>query len=261
MNEKPIFCLTFDLEEFDLPLEYKQPIELQQQVEISETGLQKILPILKSGHYTFFTTAVFAQCKSELVRELAQSHEIASHNFSHSQNASGDYQRSKKVLEEISGQKILGFRMPRMMSVNLQSLTAAGYLYDASAHPTFMPGRYNHLRAPKTIHNKENLIIVPATVTPIFRFPLFWLSFKNLPFDWYLKLVENCLKKYGYVVLYLHPWEFSNLSSHHLPRYIVGKKGKMENRLQKMIKYFDGKVRWETIKTLLQEKNELPRNP
>ena len=40
--------LSFDIEEFDMPLEYKGEIPFEKQISISQTGLERILDILKN---------------------------------------------------------------------------------------------------------------------------------------------------------------------------------------------------------------------
>ena len=61
---------------------------------------------------------------------------------------------------------------------------------------------------------------MPASVTPLLRLPLFWLSFKNLP-GWLIRPASAwTLRADGYLVLYFHPWEFADLSPYPLPRYV-----------------------------------------
>jgi hypothetical protein len=51
------------------------------------------------------------------------------------------------------------------------------------------------------------------------RLPLFWLSFKNFPYTYYLHLCKQALKKDGYLSLYFHPWEFVDVTGYGLPAY------------------------------------------
>ena len=71
-----------------------------------------------------------------------------------------------------------------------------------------------HLTAPRTWFMKDKVMQIPASVTPWFRFPLFWLSLHNLPEGLYHKLVRRTLKHDGYFVTYFHPWEFYDLKEH-----------------------------------------------
>jgi hypothetical protein len=81
---------------------------------------------------------------------------------------------------------------------------------------------------------------IPSSVTPILRFPLFWLSLHNLPEGLYHRLVKRVLKHDGYFTTYFHPWEFYELNEHpefKIP-YIIRKNSgqKMVNRLDNLIK-------------------------
>ena len=66
MNE---VLLNFDLEEFDLPLEYGEKISKNNQLEFSLKGLKKLVSLLDSQEIkaTFFTTASFALKYPELI--------------------------------------------------------------------------------------------------------------------------------------------------------------------------------------------------
>ena len=56
---------------------------------------------------------------------------------------------------------------------------------------------------------KDGVLQLPASVTPIVRFPLFWLAYHNLPATLYRKLALWTWKEDGYFLTYFHPWEFS----------------------------------------------------
>uniref|UniRef100_UPI0025CDB9E6 polysaccharide deacetylase family protein n=1 Tax=uncultured Chryseobacterium sp. TaxID=259322 RepID=UPI0025CDB9E6 len=64
--------LSFDIEEFDMPLEYKGEIPFDRQISISQTGLERILNILKKhqAKATFFSTVVFAENSRYLIERL-----------------------------------------------------------------------------------------------------------------------------------------------------------------------------------------------
>jgi hypothetical protein len=179
IKKNPTILLTFDAEEFDIPLEYNEQIGIDKQLLISGTGMNAIQQVIDSKNIscTFFTTAFFAMHNVEMIKNLSIKHEIASHSFYHSIFKPEDLLLSKIKLEEITGKKITGFRMPRMKSVNDRELAAAGYLYSSSINPTLLPGRYNHLDKPRTVFKNEFITQVPASVSPHLRIPLFWLFF------------------------------------------------------------------------------------
>lgn len=211
--------LSFDVEEFDMPLEYQFAIPVEEQMRIGIEGLDAITPILESVPSTLFTTANFANHFPERIRKLANAHEIASHTFYHTAYETADLLKSRLRLEEISGQKITGLRMPRMRPVLMKDVLAAGYLYDSSINPTWLPGRYNNFHLPRTIYHEAGVKRIPASVSPGIRIPLFWLSFKNMPYNLYLQLCKQTLAKDGYLCLYFHPWEFTPIEQFGLPGY------------------------------------------
>lgn len=221
MSNKIPLLITVDLEEFDIPLEFGQQIAAPQQFEIAYEGLKNLLIIFeKHGVYaTFFTTANWAKQYPHVIKELAKRHEIASHAYFHSQFSEEDYARSKQTLEEISGQQVRGFRMPRLRPVNFELLRSVGYDFDASMNPTYLPGRYNNFSQPRKPHFNGKVHILPSSVTPYLRIPLFWLSFKNLP-NWVNKWLFRRVSQNGLFVFYIHPWEFADIRAAGLPSYI-----------------------------------------
>jgi peptidoglycan/xylan/chitin deacetylase (PgdA/CDA1 family) len=222
--------LTFDVEEFDMPLEYNQTISAAEQMHIGKLGLDAITPIIAQHKIecTLFTTANFAQTYPESIAQLATTHEIASHTFYHSNFEVKDLLSSKLALEKITGKTVTGLRMPRMRPVEMKDVLAAGYQYDSSINPTYLPGRYNNFNLPRNKYLQEGVLRFPVSVTPNFRIPLFWLSFKNFPYKIFKLLAVQTLKKDGYLSLYFHPWEFTDITKKHSGKVLL-------NRLNQLI--------------------------
>lgn len=246
-----MILLSFDIEEFDMPFEYGKDISFKDQIAISVKGTEEILRILKKYEViaTFFCTATFALAVPDLVRRIvAEGHELASHGYYHSKFEPKHLLESKKVLEEISGVKVAGYRMARMMPVDEEEIAGAGYLYNSSINPTFLPGRYNNLHRPRTMFYEKGVLQIPASVSPTFRIPLFWLSFHNFPLWLYRYLCEKTLRKDGYLNVYFHPWEFTDLNDKErfgFPGYVVKSSGtKMSERMERFIERFkkEGRV-------------------
>jgi peptidoglycan/xylan/chitin deacetylase (PgdA/CDA1 family) len=240
-----MILLSFDIEEFDMPFEYNRDISFEDQIRVSANGTKIILDILKKYQIkaTFFSTATFAIHIPELLnRIIDEGHELASHTYYHSSFEVIDLVNSKKKLEELSKTEVIGFRMPRMQPVDEKEIFKAGYIYNSSINPTFLPGRYNNLDKPRTYFRQDNVWQIPASVTPIFRFPLFWLSFHNLPLWLYKALAKWTLKTDGYLNIYFHPWEFTNLdnkTAYNFPKYVSKNSGdKMTERLENIIQSF-----------------------
>ena len=237
--EQPTILLTFDVEEFDLPLEFKETIALSMQMEIGKMGLDVITNVLNEQAIacTLFTTGSFAKTFPEAIKHLSAKHEIASHSLFHSTFKTTDLLESKLLLEDITGKQVNGFRMPRMKPINIADLTDAGYTYDASINPTILPGRYNNLHLSRTFYNEKSLLRLPCSVTPNLRIPLFWLSFKNFPYKLYRELAMQTLQRDGYLSLYFHPWEFTDISLFRLPFYIKRLSGiALTEKLQMLIR-------------------------
>jgi hypothetical protein len=221
MFKEKFILLSFDVEEFDMPVEYGQMICNQEQMAVGYEGLEVLMNMIEQFQVmaTFFTTANFAQHYQPAIRQIATDHEIASHSFYHSCFSKEDIVNSKILLEKITSKKVKGIRMPRMLQVNISDIGQAGYIYDSSIHPTLLPGRYNNLNLPRKPYVQDGLLRFPVSVSPNLRIPLFWLAFKNFPYSFYKAMVRNVLKRDGYVCLYFHPWEFISLDKYKIPGY------------------------------------------
>jgi len=204
-----------------MPLEYHFPISAAEQMQVGKKGLESIAPILSDPAVTatLFTTANFAMHYPVEIKQLSDKHEIASHTFYHSSFEDAHLLQSKNKLEEITGKTVTGLRMPRMRKVSMAEVRKAGYLYDSSINPTYLPGRYNNLHLPRILYTEDGVTRIPASVSPLLRIPLFWLSFKNLPYAVFKMLALQTLKKDGYICFYFHPWEFTNIEGFGLPDF------------------------------------------
>lgn len=246
--------LSFDIEEFEMPREYGDPIPFEDQIHISTIGTNKILDLLKLHNIkaTFYTTANFAQNAQAIVdRIVNEGHELASHGLYHDHFKPEHLLRSREILENLGGVTVRGYRMARMMPVPEEEIFKAGYIYNSSINPTFLPGRYNKLNESRTYFSREGVWQLPASVTPWFRFPLFWISFHNLPVSLYSYLANRVLKKDGYLNVYFHPWEFMPIGpkkKYNFPFYVTKNTDqKMVDRLGRFIEW--GKKKGYTFAT------------
>ena len=214
MEKGKLVALSFDIEEFDVPLENGRDIPFSEQMRISRYGAHKILDIMKRHEVraTFFCTANFAENAPDVVKRIVdEGHEVASHGCYHSDFKMDHLAESKARLEKLSGQSVYGYRMARMAPLAESDVANAGYEYNSSLNPTFIPGRYNNTDLPATKFEKDGVVQIPASVSPIFRLPLFWLGLHNYPFWLYKKLAKWTLADRKALVIYMHPWEFYNL--------------------------------------------------
>lgn len=208
---------SFDTEEFDVPRERGVDISMADSMKISEYGTNRILDILERHGVkaTFFCTVNFAEHGENTMRRIIESgHEIGAHGCDHWQPRPEDVFISRERLRELTGAPVLGFRQPRMFPVSDDDIRKAGYLYNSSLNPTFIPGHYMHLDKPRTPFMRDGVLQIPTAVTPLVRFPLFWLAYHHLPASLYRQLARRCLRHDGYFTTYFHPWEFYPSGEH-----------------------------------------------
>jgi len=237
-----MILLSFDIEEFDMPLEYKGNISFEEQIKVSRKGLENILFILNKHKIkaTFFSTVIFAENNVDLIEKIIlEGHELASHTWFHSKFSVEDLKNSKDRLEKKFNTNILGLRMPRMIQIDVDEVKKAGYLYNSSINPTWLIGRYNNLNISRKFFYEKGILQIPASVSPL-RIPLFWLSFHNFPVKIYRYLAKKTLEKDEYLNIYFHPWEFSDITKkkYNLPSYTTRNTG------EKMQKRFDEFIIW-----------------
>src|SRR3989344_6921873 len=97
--------LTFDIEEFDLPVDFGSSISDKDKYKISKVGTEILLDILERNNVkaTFFTTTNFALKYPELARKISRKHELAFHGYSHKDNYSRMNER--EIIERIKDGK------------------------------------------------------------------------------------------------------------------------------------------------------------
>jgi peptidoglycan/xylan/chitin deacetylase (PgdA/CDA1 family) len=252
--------LSFDTEEFDLPLEYNQKISKEEQFEFSLKGLEKVLILLEKLNIraTFFVTASFTLKYPNLIKKISEKHEISSHGLHHKVQKYNEKEvrQSKAVIEDKIRKKIVGFRQPRLQKVDFKSLSKLGFQYDSSVCPAYIPGRYNNYFKKKGITFKNNIYEVPVSTLPLLHIPISWVFFRFFGLK-YIKLASIlCLKNPGFINIYFHPWEFNHLQSFKIPNYI--KKNSGEKLIVLLEKYIlwcrKNKFKFKTFSELLHIK-------
>ncbi len=176
-----------------------------------------------------------------MIKTLAQTHEIASHGYVHATFEPADLLKSRLALEELLDRPVAGFRRARMGYVDPADVQRAGYGYNSSLHPTWLPGRYNHWGEPRRPFQERGVWQIPASVTPRLRLPLFWLSLKNFPFAYYKHLCRQTLQTDGFLNLYVHPWEFTDLSAYdRIPAYVRRySRDQLLDRVEALLRYLN----------------------
>lgn len=236
--------LSFDIEEFDLPREHGVEISLEEGMEVSKLGLERILKILKEEKVraTFFVTGNFAKMAPEMVKRIeAEGHEVGCHGVDHFKPKKDDILESKKIIEGVLGHEVRGYRQPRMREISYGKMREAGYMYDSSVNPALIPGRYNNLNIPRKPYKKDGVLEIPVSVATGLRVPLFWLALHLFPESLYLALAKMALRRDGYFATYFHPWEFSEIKGYKIPSYIKLNSGEaMGERLRYVVRGIGG---------------------
>jgi polysaccharide deacetylase family protein (PEP-CTERM system associated) len=228
-----------------------------------EKNLLKLLDILSRNNVrvTCFFLGWVAQKFPHLVRETAnRGHEIASHGFSHelayrmsSQQFLEDASKSKKVIEDIGGNAILGYRSSGFSVTEetpwyFEKLMEAGYTYDSSVFPA--PRGHGGLKtkryAPYLVSNETGkLIEFPITVKEVFGKPICFFGGGYLRFFPYFlirRMSSKVLEEGRPVIFYVHPRE---IDPNH-PRMSMGLK-------RKFMSYTQLRTTESKIRRLLEE--------
>jgi polysaccharide deacetylase family protein (PEP-CTERM system associated) len=228
-----INALTIDVEDYFQVSAFESVINFDDWARFEsrvEQNTLRLLDILDAHDTkaTFFTLAWIAERYPRLLREIAaRGHEVGSHGYAHrrvyTQTPSQFQQEtrlSKRILEDIVGQPILGYRAASY-SITSHSLWAldvlqeAGFVYDSSIFPIRhdlygIPGyqRFCHVHL---TDSGQSLVEFPISTVRIVN--------ANLPVGGggYFRLFPYCFTRWGIrhlnsiegqpAVVYLHPWE------------------------------------------------------
>lgn len=224
-----------------MPFEYGKHLAVEEQLSISQEGCKVILDLLHEheASATFFSTVVFARSSHQIIARIkTEGHELASHGYYHSSFSDSHLLESREELGRLSGMDVTGFRMPRMMPVEDMAIEQAGYKYNSSINPVWLPGRYDNRNKPRTLFTLGRVWQLPASATPALRVPLFWLTFHNFPLRAYFRACSTTMNSDGYLNLYFHPWEFTDLHNTRLgmPWYVKRNSGLlMRERFRRML--------------------------
>jgi polysaccharide deacetylase family protein (PEP-CTERM system associated) len=177
---------------------------------------------------TFFVLGHVAERHPALVRAIAQcGHEIASHGYSHRriytqtpQQFRGETRQAKKIIEDITGQAVLGYRAASYSITDkslwaLDILAEEGFRYDSSIFPI----RHDLYGIPG--HQRFSCAIERNGVGVMLEIPLSTIRIAgvNIPVagGGYLRLLPYAvtrrallqlnLREQQPAVVYFHPWE------------------------------------------------------
>ncbi|MEW5734592.1 MAG: polysaccharide deacetylase family protein [Thermodesulfobacteriota bacterium] len=175
---------------------------------------------------TFFVLGDIARKNPGLVREIARrGHEVASHGMTHrlcgglsGKELYTELSESRKLLEDLTGEKVDGFRAPSFTVSGrvLAFAEQAGFCYDASYNSFAAHGRYGRLdlsRCPMAGAAREispGFFEIEVTNLSFGKTVLPWgggAYFRLMPLVVFLSGMALALRRQGVFVFYAHPWE------------------------------------------------------
>ena len=191
-----------------------------------ERNITRILELLAEHdtHATFFTLGWIAERYPKLVRNIVDGgHELASHGYGHERASDltqaafrHDIDRAKKLLEDIAGTEVKGYRAPSF-SIGTKNLWAfdelarSGHRYSSSIYPI----RHDHYGMPDSprfaYRVGTGMLEIPVTTLRMGR--------RNLPSSGggYFRLLPYALSRWMIrrvnavdresAIFYFHPWE------------------------------------------------------
>jgi polysaccharide deacetylase family protein (PEP-CTERM system associated) len=231
-----------------------------------EESVDRVLALLADADVrgTCFVLGEVAAAHPAMVRKIAgEGHEVACHGHRHElvgrqspEEFRADIRRAKGLLEDITGQSVIGYRAPNFSIGSGQTwaydiLLQEGFRYDSSVYPIFHD-RYGDPRAPRFPYEvwrngSERLIEFPIGTARFLGL--------NLPVGGggYFRLLPGTLTRLGIrrvntrdeqpVMFYFHPWELDpgqprfRMPWRHRVRHYVGMR-REEAKLAKLVRHF-----------------------
>jgi polysaccharide deacetylase family protein (PEP-CTERM system associated) len=229
-NSDVVNAMTVDVEDYFQVSAFEGYVEKSQWQTLPrrvEDNTRRILDLFAAEqvHATFFTLGWVAERYPQLVKDIVKGgHEIASHGWEHirvntqtPEEFRGDIERTRKLLQDISGEPVLGYRAASYSigaaeSWAWEKLADAGHRYSSSIVP-IRHDLYGIPGAPRFAFDTADgrLLEIPITTVSLAGrnincggggwFRLFPYSFSR----WALSRV-NTLEQES-AIFYFHPWE------------------------------------------------------
>ncbi len=248
-------ALTIDVEDYFHVSAFESSIQRKQWENLPQRALSNTLRVLDILNYwglrgTFFILGWIAERHPALIKRIASTgHEVACHGYAHQRITTmtprafeQDIDRARKLLQDISGQPVYGYRAPSYTITGktmwaLDKLIDAGFTYDTSIFPIHhdiygMPGAK---RFPHVITRPEGSILeFPPTTLSLrmlgkrFNLPVAGGGYlRLLPASWVSAAFRRINREGNPCMLYFHPWEIDP----HQPRVKASFKSRFRHYL------------------------------
>lgn len=209
---EPVNALTVDVEDYFQVEAFADVVRREDWSKWEsrvERNTHRLLDLLarREVRSTFFILGWVAEHHPQLVREIAEAgHEIACHSYHHQlihaqshDEFRADVRRAKFLLEDITGQEVIGYRAPTYSITKttlwaLDVLVEEGFQYDSSIFPIYHD-RYGIPGAERFIHTIRcqagNIVEFPPSTVRV--------AAANLPMTGggYFRLLPYALFRWG----------------------------------------------------------------
>lgn len=213
---------------------------------------------------SFFTLGWIAERYPKIIRQIVENgHELASHGMSHMRVSSQspeeflqDAMTSKKLLEDIGGTPVKGYRAPSFSIGEknlwaLDTLYEVGYKYSSSIYP-ISHDHYGMPSAPRFAFRpvqEQRFLEMPVTTVEIMG--------RKIPCGGggYFRLLPYCISKFAMsrvnnrdkeaCIFYFHPWEIDPMQPRQTQASLKSKfrhytnLGVMEDKLRRVLAEFN----------------------
>ncbi len=261
-----INVLSVDVEEYYHGREFEAAVPEAQRPSLPsrvEASVDRVLELLtqRDVRATFFVVGRLAADHPGMVQRIvAQGHELACHGHEHElvfrqspQEFRDDVTRAKALLEDLSGEPVVGYRAPNF-SIGAEQdwaydiLLENGFLYDSSSYP-ILHDRYGTPGDPRFPYEvrrsgESRLLEFPVGTARFagINFPIGGGGyFRLLPFEWTRRGIMRVNgRERQPVMFYFHPWELDPdqprppMPWHHRMRHFVNLE-RMESKLHQLL--------------------------
>jgi polysaccharide deacetylase family protein (PEP-CTERM system associated) len=248
-----------------------------------ERAMDRMLQLMADRNVkaTCFVLGLVAEQAPQLVRRIVEAgHEVASHGYGHElvyesdpDSFRADVERSKALLEDISGQPVRGYRAPSFSLTDwaIPILEEVGFQYDSSLFPTTIA--HDRYGRPDSLKGDAGLSVRPGGFTEVSLscltlggHALPWAGggyFRLIPYPVFKRGVKRILRSGAPYVFYIHPWELDvdqprvrGLTRSERFRHYLNI-AKTESRWSLLLQDF----RWHTIAELVAQQAENEARP